>query len=308
MSQNNTIEISVIAPVFNELKNLNEFVNRTENTLKKINETYEIIFVDDGSKDGTREKILSLCNQNKNCKSIFLSKNFGHQAALFAGIQNSKGVYTITLDSDLQDPPELIEKLYIEAKNNNYDVVNTKRLTRSGENKLKLLLINIFYLINKIFFKNIEYNIGDFRIINTKIKKLIDIDRKVFFYRSLVQTLGFKQKTIGYHREKRFEGSSKANLKYLFSFAFYGIFNASTIPLNFIFYLSLLTTLIFIFTTFLILGKILIINLSLVYYFMIMLSLITLFALVILSQYIKYIYEITTNKPIYIIQEYINFN
>ena len=128
------------------------------------------------------------------------------------------------------------------------------------------------------------------------------------FYRSLIQTLGFKQKIIEYHRERRFGGSSKANLKYLFSFAFYGIFNASTIPLNFIFYLFLFTMLVFIFTTFLILGKILIINLSVLYYLIIILGLITLFALVIISQYIKYIYEISTNKPIYIIEEYINFN
>jgi polyisoprenyl-phosphate glycosyltransferase len=307
MHQDTSVEISVIAPIFNETENIDEFISRTEAILKKINKSYEIILIDDFSTDGTRNKILDMSQKNKYLRSIFLSKNFGHQAAIFAGLQNAKGNFTITLDSDLQDPPELIKELYTEAKDNNYDVVNTKRITRSGENKLKLLLINFFYLINKIFFKNIEYNIGDFRIINSKIKKLINIDRKVFFYRSLIQTLGFKQKTLNYHREKRYDGDSKANLKYLFEFAFYGIFNASTIPLNFIFYLALLVTLIFLIIVFFIIVNILTISLPILFFFIFFLSFTILISLVIISQYLKYVYEIVTNKPIYIIDKYINF-
>ena len=308
MHQDTSVEISVIAPIFNETENIDEFISRTEAILKKINKSYEIILIDDFSTDGTRDKILDMSQKNKYLRSIFLSKNFGHQAAIFAGLQNAKGNFTITLDSDLQDPPELIKELYTEAKDNNYDVVNTKRITRSGENKLKLLLINFFYLINKIFFKNIEYNIGDFRIINSKIKKLINIDRKVFFYRSLIQTLGFKQKTLNYHREKRYDGNSKANLKYLFEFAFYGIFNASTIPLNFIFYLALLVTLIFLITVFFIIVNILTISLPILFSFIFFMSFAILISLVIISQYLKYVYEIVTNKPIYIIDKYINFD
>ena len=308
MHQDTSVEISVIAPIFNETENIDEFISRTEAILKKINKSYEIILIDDFSTDGTRDKILDMSQKNKYLRSIFLSKNFGHQAAIFAGLQNAKGNFTITLDSDLQDPPELIKELYTEAKDNNYDVVNTKRITRSGENKLKLLLINFFYLINKIFFKNIEYNIGDFRIINSKIKKLINIDRKVFFYRSLIQTLGFKQKTLNYHREKRYDGDSKANLKYLFEFAFYGIFNASTIPLNFIFYLALLVTLIFLITIFFIIVNILTISLPILFSFIFFMSFAILISLVIISQYLKYVYEIVTNKPIYIIDKYINFD
>tara|TARA_B110000027_G_scaffold30721_1_gene33870 strand:+ start:6766 stop:7692 length:927 start_codon:yes stop_codon:yes gene_type:complete len=308
MHQDTSVEISVIAPIFNETENIDEFISRTEAILKKINKSYEIILIDDFSTDGTRDKILDMSQKNKYLRSIFLSKNFGHQAAIFAGLQNAKGNFTITLDSDLQDPPELIKELYTEAKDNNYDVVNTKRITRSGENKLKLLLINFFYLINKIFFKNIEYNIGDFRIINSKIKKLINIDRKVFFYRSLIQTLGFKQKTLNYHREKRYDGNSKANLKYLFEFAFYGIFNASTIPLNFIFYLALLVTLIFLITIFFIIVNILTISLPILFSFIFFMSFAILISLVIISQYLKYVYEIVTNKPIYIIDKYINFD
>jgi polyisoprenyl-phosphate glycosyltransferase len=308
MHQDTSVEISVIAPIFNETENIDEFISRTEAILKKINKSYEIILIDDFSTDGTRDKILDMSQKNKYLRSIFLSKNFGHQAAIFAGLQNAKGNFTITLDSDLQDPPELIKELYTEAKDNNYDVVNTKRITRSGENKLKLLLINFFYLINKIFFKNIEYNIGDFRIINSKIKKLINTDRKVFFYRSLIQTLGFKQKTLNYHREKRYDGDSKANLKYLFEFAFYGIFNASTIPLNFIFYLALLVTLIFLMTIFFIIVNILTISLPILFSFIFFMTFAILISLVIISQYLKYVYEIVTNKPIYIIDEYINFD
>jgi dolichol-phosphate mannosyltransferase len=308
MHQDTSVEISVIAPIFNETENIDEFISRTEAILKKINKSYEIILIDDFSTDGTRDKILDMSQKNKYLRSIFLSKNFGHQAAIFAGLQNAKGNFTITLDSDLQDPPELIKELYTEAKDNNYDIVNTKRITRSGENKLKLLLINFFYLINKIFFKNIEYNIGDFRIINSKIKKLINTDRKVFFYRSLIQTLGFKQKTLNYHREKRYDGDSKANLKYLFEFAFYGIFNASTIPLNFIFYLALLVTLIFLMTIFFIIVNILTISLPILFSFIFFMTFAILISLVIISQYLKYVYEIVTNKPIYIIDEYINFD
>ena len=308
MHQDTSVEISVIAPIFNETENIDEFISRTEAILKKIKKSYEIILIDDFSTDGTRDKILDMSQKNKYLRSIFLSKNFGHQAAIFAGLQNAKGNFTITLDSDLQDPPELIKELYTEAKDNNYDIVNTKRITRSGENKLKLLLINFFYLINKIFFKNIEYNIGDFRIINSKIKKLINTDRKVFFYRSLIQTLGFKQKTLNYHREKRYDGDSKANLKYLFEFAFYGIFNASTIPLNFIFYLALLVTLIFLMTIFFIIVNILTISLPILFSFIFFMTFAILISLVIISQYLKYVYEIVTNKPIYIIDEYINFD
>ena len=307
MNQIDKVELSIITPVFNEKKNIEEFLNRVEKVLHKINKTYEIILVDDFSADGTRELIENICDRNEKIKSIFLSKNFGHQAALFAGLKNSNGNYSITLDCDLQDPPELIEDLYNEIKKN-YDVINTKRISRKGENNLKLSLIYLFYLINKIFFKNIEYNIGDFRIINNKIRKIVTIDRKVFFYRALIQTLGFKQKTIKYNREKRFDGKSKANLKYLFTFAFYGIFNASTIPLNFIFYLLILLSFPTIGLITLFYLNILNLNLSHIFFILSIIGISILFSLAIIGQYIKYIYEITIDKPLFIVDRYINFN
>ena len=205
-------EISIVVPVLNESENIKPFLERTENVLKKMGKTYEIVFALDPSSDDTENVILNEIKRNKNIRLLVFSRQFGQPAATMAGINNCKGSYCVIIDVDLQDPPELIEKLYNEIISG-YEVVYAKRKSRKGETFFKKIVSSIgYYLINKFSDVRIPRDAGDFRIISRKvIIQLNELNESHGFLRGMVAFVGFKQSYIEYDRVKRYGGKSNYN-------------------------------------------------------------------------------------------------
>jgi glycosyltransferase involved in cell wall biosynthesis len=226
-------KLSIIVPVYNEEKNINEFLNRIKNTLHKLKSDYEIIFLLDPSNDNTEDKILDAIKINNKIKLIIFSRRFGQPAATMAGINNVSGDRCVIIDCDLQDPPELI----IEMSNKmdeGFDAVLARRRSRKGETFLKKIITNVGYkIIEKITDIKIPRNTGDFRMLSKRmINNLKEFKEPNAFIRGLVAYVGFKQAFIDYDRMERFDGESKYN-KYFGSIkiAFNGIFGFSSRPL-----------------------------------------------------------------------------
>jgi len=228
------MEISVIVPVMNEEKNLHELCSRLNTVLKKICTQFEIILVDDGSKDNTLFVIEKFSAEDPNIKYISFSRNFGHQIALFAGLEKCGGQYIVLIDGDLQDPPEVIEQLFIKLKEG-YNIVYAKRSARKGETFLKKTTAKFFYrILNKITNINIPVDTGDFRIMERKAaNELLRMKEHNKFLRGQMAWLGFKETFIEYNRDERKLGSTNFSYRKMFHFAVDGITGFSNFPLKF---------------------------------------------------------------------------
>jgi len=228
------VEFSIIAPLLNEEQNVYELYNRLVAVMNKLGHSFEIIFIDDGSKDRTLQVIEKIAIEDSNVKYISFSRNFGHQLALFAGLEKCIGEYIIFIDGDLQDPPELIGKLF-EKIQEGYNVVYAKREIRKGETFLKILTAKFFYrLLNKITDINIPVDTGDFRIMNRKVcDELLRMKDHRKFLRGQIAWLGFKETFIEYKREARKNGSTNFGYQTMFRFAIDGITGFSNFPLKF---------------------------------------------------------------------------
>ncbi len=227
-------ELSIIAPLLNEEENVYELYNRIKKVCQKINCNFEIILVDDGSKDNTLQVIEKIAQEESDVKYISFSRNFGHQAALFAGIEKSTGDKMILIDGDLQDPPEEIENLWHKINEGN-DVVYAKRKIRNGESFLKKSTAAIFYrLLNSITSISIPVDTGDFRIINRKVAdELLKMNDRSKFLRGQIAWLGFKESYIEYERGARKNGNSNFGYNKMLRFAIDGITSFSNFPLKF---------------------------------------------------------------------------
>lgn len=212
--------ISIISPVFQEQNGIEQFVNKIQNTLKKIDQKSEIILIDDGSKDLTNKILMDLYKRYNNIKVIVFEKNYGHQNAILAGLKKSSGDIIVTIDSDLQDPPEIILKL-LEKYNEGYEIVNTQRIKRKGEKVIRLFLIKFFYLISRKIFRNsLIPNSGDFRLYSRRaINFILEYSQSNFFLRSIVPSIGVPQTIVKYNRNRRFADKSKYNIFKLINFS-----------------------------------------------------------------------------------------
>lgn len=225
--------LSLVVPVFNEQENIIELYNRLEKVLK--NYRYEIIFVNDGSKDKSVEIINELIYKDKKIKLINFSRNFGHEAATTAGVGYSTGDAVVVIDADLQDPPELIHDM-VRLWKEGYEVVYAEREDREGETILKKTTARLFYkFISLISDVHIPKNTGDFRLMDRKVvndfKKLGEKNR---FFRGLVSWLGYNQIGIKFKRVKRFAGNTKYNYGKLIRLSLDSITSFSTKPLSLI--------------------------------------------------------------------------
>lgn len=226
--------ISIIIPCFNEEKVIQETIRRLQNCIKKINNyNFEIIFVDDGSKDNTFELLEKKSFSDKKIKVISFSRNFGHQAALSAGIDYCNGDAAIIMDADLQDPPELIEEMLQKWSDGN-KVVYGKRIERKNESFFKKFTAKYFYIIlNRLSETPIPPDTGDFRLIDKVIIDILKImPENQKFYRGLIAWCGFKQTAIEYSRDERFAGDTKYPLIKMIQFSIDGIVSFSTKPLR----------------------------------------------------------------------------
>jgi dolichol-phosphate mannosyltransferase len=232
--------ISLVIPVYNEEENIWELYNQLIDVLSGIDCEYEIIFVDDGSTDATLELIEAICEKTKRVKLLSLARNFGHQIALTAGLQQASGDIVITLDADLQHPPPLIPEM-IEKWSEGYDVVYTTKIVQEKRGMVKRLLAKLFYKVFAIISDvEVDTNASDFRRISRKVLAVLNsMPEQQRFIRGLVSWMGFRQIRIPYKAPPRFGGRPKYNLRRLGRLASYGIASFSTLPLRAPLYIGL---------------------------------------------------------------------
>lgn len=307
-------KISVVIPMYYEEEVANECYNRTKAVLNGLqNYNHEIIFVNDGSKDKTLSILKEIASKDENAKIISFSRNFGHQAAVTAGLKYVTGDCILIIDSDMQDPPELlVDMLKLWEEGN--EVIYAKRKTRKGESKFKLMTAKMFYkVLNGLSDVEIPKDTGDFRLVDRKVVDVINsMPEHNKFLRGLFSWVGFEQKPIEYERQERFAGKTKYPLKKMLKLASDGIISFSTKPLKIIGGIGIASIFVsFVLLVYAILSYIFKWN-NLASGWTSLMVAITFFAGVqlvsiwMISEYIARIYDDTKKRPEYIVNEKIN--
>lgn len=243
---NNDIRLlSVVVPVFDESAVIGEFHRRIAGTLHDLPFPWELIYVNDGSRDDTADLVRGFLQGSPNTSLLDLSRNFGKEAAMTAGIDHASGDALVVIDADLQDPPELIPEMVRILQSGDNDVVYAQRVSRSGETALKKASAHLFYrLIGSVTGIDIPRDTGDFRLLN---KRAIDALRRLRehhrFMKGLFAWIGFRQVALLYDRDPRFAGVSKFNYWRLWNFSLEGITSFTTAPLKVATYVGLATSL-----------------------------------------------------------------
>ena len=238
--------LSLVIPIYNEEKLIDELVNRTIASLESFIDDYELIFVDDGSTDNSLGRMLSWQKKNKNIKILSLSKNFGHQAAYTSGLEHSNGDVVAMMDGDLQDPPELLAEMYRKIKDEDFDVVSGKRIGRKGKNGRDFYAI-LFHLLFKYIgeIKNME-NSGNYSMMKREaVDALLSMKEKVRYLPGLRTFIGFSQGYVDFVRDDRFKGTPKMSIRKLFVLAADAIFSFSRLPIRLCLILGSLGTMVF---------------------------------------------------------------
>ncbi|MBS7314592.1 MAG: glycosyltransferase family 2 protein [Bacteroidales bacterium] len=227
------MEISAIIPSYNEQDNVGLMYERMTKTLSKISPDYEIIYINDCSKDQTLLRIKELAAKDTHVKYLSFSRNFGHQIAVSAGLDYCSGKAVVIIDGDLQDPPELIEQMYEKYKEG-YKVVYARRTSREGETWFKKATAKIFYrLLASMTSIDIPVDVGDFRLIDQMIvKHLRNMPEKSKYIRGQISWIGYKQTFVNYHRDARIYGKTNYPLRKMLRFALDGITAFSDKPLK----------------------------------------------------------------------------
>jgi len=228
------MEMSVIAPIFNEEKNIFELYRRIREVLLQVTERYEIIFVNDGSKDNSISLIKQLAQKDSSVRYIDFSRNFGHQIAVSAGIDFARGDEVVIIDSDLQDPPELILEMH-KKHAEGFHVVYARRKTRKGESFFKKITAKMFYrTLAKLTSVDIPLDTGDFRLIDRQVvEELKKMPEPNKFLRGQIAWIGFNQTSVEFERDERIHGETGYPLKKMLKFALDGITAFSDAPLKF---------------------------------------------------------------------------
>ena len=305
-------KISVIVSCYNEEESLPLFYKETERVRQKDFEgiDFEYIFVNDGSKDKTLEEIKKLREQDKKVRYISFSRNFGKEAAMLAGLDASTGDYVTLMDADLQDPPALLRKMYDIIKNDGYDCVGTRRVTRKGEPPIRSFFARIFYkLINKMSKVEMVDGARDYRLMTRQmVDSIISIREYNRYSKGLFSFVGFNTKWLEYENVERVAGETKWSFWKLFKYALEGITAFSTTPLVFSSVLGLIFCLVaFVMIIFIIIRTIAYgdptsgwPSMVCIIFFV---SGIQLFSLGIIGQYLSKAYLEVKHRPIYIIKE-----
>lgn len=298
--------ISIVVPCYNEEDSIFPFYNEVIRVLENIEEDYEIIFINDGSKDNSLNKIKQLDNINY----ISFSRNFGKEAALYARLKNSKGDYVVVMDVDLQDPPELILEMINLIKTTDYDVIGTRRVSRKGEPAIRSFFARLFYRLMNTF-SNVELVDGarDYRLMTRQVvDSVLELSEYNRFSKGLFQWVGFKTKWLEYENIERIAGETSWSFWSLFKYSIEGIVSFSTVALSFS---TLLGTIISMFAFILII----IIILRKIFYsdpvqgwastmcIILLLGGIQLLSIGILGKYLEKTYIEVKQRPIYLIKE-----
>ena len=297
------MKLSVIVPCYNEGESLNEFYDAVSKRLELEKITHEFIMVDDGSSDNTMDVLRNLSSKDKCVKVISFSRNFGKEAAMYAGLKACSGEYVSIMDADLQHTPDTLIMMYNKLiQNKDYDIVASYKENREDESSIKRTLTSLFYRFNNMI-SNVKLLPGasDFRVFKSCVRDaIISLPEEERFLKGMFSWVGFNTIYVPYTPSKRLHGNSKWSLIKLIKYSLSGIISFSTKPNKFIFILGVATFLIG-FLNFILFGslanKTIILFLS-----FIMLS------IGILSLYISRIYKRVLNRPCYIVKEKIGFN
>ncbi|HHW22143.1 MAG TPA: glycosyltransferase family 2 protein [Clostridiaceae bacterium] len=301
---------SVIVPMYNEEEVIPETYRRLTKVMEGFGESYEIIFINDGSRDNTKAMLSELCKTDKRVKMIDFARNFGHQIAITAGMDYAAGECMVIIDGDLQDPPELIPEM-IKIWRSGYDVVYGKRKARQGETFFKKFTAKAFYrILGKLTDIDIPVDTGDFRLIDRRVcEALKQLPERNRYVRGLMSWVGFKQTAIEFERSERFAGETKYPLKKMLKLAMDGIMSFSYKPLKIASYLGTFLSLAsFLYLIFVLIQRLFfpestqsgwasIIAVSLFFNGIILLM------LGIIGEYIGRIYDEAKGRPLYIISE-----
>lgn len=306
--------LSIIVPCYNESAVIDETVRQLKKFCSElIGFNIELIFVDDGSQDDTRLLLKRFAQEDSRIKVLGLSRNFGHQVAVSAGIDMASGDAVVLIDADLQDPPEVIHEMVAQWQNG-YDVVYGTRIDRPGESAFKLTTARLFYrVLNKLSDISIPLDTGDFRLMSRRaVNVLISMPEKARFVRGMVSWVGFKQVALPYKRSKRFAGESKYPLRKMLSFAIDGLLSFSTKPLRVSVGLGLLSACLALLGIIYALVLRIFTNIWVEGWTAIMISSlflggIQLISVGILGEYIGRIYNEVKRRPLYVLEETIGF-
>lgn len=302
--------LSIVVPIYNEEDTVAIFYETIKKYDEELNVNIEILFIDDGSIDNTLKIIKDLAKKDKRVHYVSFSRNFGKEAALYAGLENSLGDYIVSMDVDLQDPPELIPQMLKEIQENKYDCVGTRRVTRKGEPPIRSFFARTFYkIINAISKTEIVDGARDYQMMTRQVAEaIISIKEYNRFSKGIFGWIGYRKKMIEYENVKRVSGETKWSFWKLFIYAINGIVAYSTIPLV----ISSILGLIFCFIAFIFIVIIIVRTLifgdptqgwpSLVC-IIVLFAGIQLFFIGILGQYLAKTYLETKNRPIYLVRE-----
>ena len=311
----NNVVCSVVIPVYNEEEVVNECYSRIKKVMDSTNEKYEIIFVNDGSKDNTRQMLKEICRVNGNVKLIDFSRNFGHQSAITAGMNYSIGQAVVVIDADLQDPPEVILRM-LEKWREGYQVVYGKRLKREGESIFKKATAKVFYrILARLTEFDIPVDAGDFRLIDRKVCDALNkMDEKNRYVRGIISWLGFNTTYVEFVREKRYAGKTKYPFRKMLKFATDAVVSFSYKPLRITSYLGMaLSGVSFIYLIIALFLKLFnVIDTVQGWMSIVAISLffngIVLLVLGMMGEYIGRIYDEVKARPLYVVNEFVNFN
>ena len=305
--------ISVVLPVFNEARILPTLYTRLRGVLQTLNEPYEILFVNDGSRDESLSCLRSLSATDATIKIISLSRNFGHQTAITCGLDHANGDAVILMDADLQDPPELITQL-IEKWRDGYDVVYAVREKRQGEGLFKRGTAALFYrLLRRLTQVDIPLDAGDFRLLSRRAVNAVQSSReRSRFIRGLVSWVGYRQIGVSFTREERSTGETKYPFRKMLKFAIDGITAFSFVPLQAAMYLGLgISFLSFLYIAYAIYLKLFtdqtVPGWTSLVVAVLFLGGVQLIALGIIGEYVGRVYEEVKQRPLYLVDERIGF-
>jgi polyisoprenyl-phosphate glycosyltransferase len=304
--------LSLVVPVFNEISILPEFHQRAAAALRACCETYEIIFVDDGSTDGSLEELRRLAGADPHVRVVSFSRNFGHQTAVTAGLNYSTGAAVVVIDADLQDPPELIPDLLARWREGYQVVYAVRRSRREGWGKRAAY--RLFYrLLRSLAYVNMPLDAGDFAIMDRRVVELLnEMPERNRFVRGIRAWVGFKQTGLEYDRQPRFAGESKYPFTKLMRLAYDGVISYSFVPLRVVTQLGFVISVVAFAAIAYLLGLKLLFGISLkgwtsTIVTILFLGGVQLVSIGILGEYVGRIFDEVKRRPLYVVKDEVGF-
>jgi len=304
--------LSIVVPVYNEVEVLPSLLTAVRRTMTGTRHNYEIVLIDDGSLDGTVQALKQAAASDSHVKVLFFSRNFGHQAAITAGLDFASGDVAAVLDADLQDPPELLPEM-VALLEQGYDIVSAQRMSRSGEGRVKRYTARLFYwIIRKVVDKRIQPEVGDFRMFSrraiTAIRQLREQHR---FMRGMVAWLGLREAILPYHRNPRLAGTTKYPMWKMLRFAWTAISSFSALPLRLSAFLGLFVAACgFGFAAYSVFAAVVLRATVPGWTSLVVLNIIfsgaTLIAIGLVGEYVSRIYEEAKGRPLYVVADSAN--